>query len=117
MNLSLPEKLVKGDSFGLEGNLDVAITDWKIRCEIYDDVGQAIKLATENSGGSDDEIEITDGTNGIFVINVAKGLTDNFSDKGFIEIEVETNDIPTKRYTIHQGEISFKKQRIDWETP
>jgi len=72
MNLSLPEKLVKGDSFGLEGNLDVAITDWKIRCEIYDECGLCIKLATENTGGSDEQIKITDGTNGVFVINVAK---------------------------------------------
>lgn len=115
MNLLLPEKIVKGDTFSLEGTLDVAITDWKIRCQIDDDCGQVIKLATANSGGSDEQIEITDGTSGIFIITIAKTLTVNFADKAYIEIEVETDK--EQIYTIHQGEIQFKKQRIDWETP
>jgi len=117
MNLSLPEKLIKGDSFSLEGTLDVNITDWKIRCEIYDESGNSIKLATANSGGSDDDIEITDAENGIFVINVGKDETTNFDKKSFIEIEVETDDAVTKQFTAHQGQIEFEKQRIDWKIP
>jgi len=113
----LPETIYKGDSFSLEGTLDVDITDWKIRCEIYDDCGQCIKLATANSGGSVDQIEITDGTNGTFVINVAKDQTCNFADKAFIEIQVETNDTPTKEYTIHKSEFSLMKRQITWDAP
>jgi len=116
MNLVLPEILIKGDSFSLEGDLDVAMTDWKVRCEIYDESGNSIKLATANSGGSVDEIEITAPATGIFIINIAKDLTTNFANKSYIEIEVETNNTPTKKFTIHQGEIEFKEQRITWET-
>ena len=66
------QPITKGDSFSLEGDLNANMTDWKVRCEIYDDCGNCIKLATENSGGSDDEIEITDAANGLFIINIAK---------------------------------------------
>jgi hypothetical protein len=109
--------IVKGDSFSLEGNLKTPMTGWKLRCEIHDDCSNSIKLATENSGGDDDQIEITDETNGIFIINVAKNVTTNFNDKSFIEVEAETNDDPTKIFTIHQGEIRFKKQEITWTEP
>lgn len=107
--------IIKGDSFSLEGTLETDITGWKLRCEIYDDCGQVIKLATENSGGSDDDIEIIEEETGNFIINVAKNLTTNFATKSFIEIEAETAD--GKIYTIHQGEINFKEQRINWEEP
>lgn len=106
--------IVKGDSFSLEGDLDTSITDWKIRCEIYDNC-LSIKLATANSGGADADIEITDASKGQFIINVAKNLTTEFADKSFIEIEGETAE--GKIYTIHQGEINFKKERIDWTEP
>lgn len=111
------EKITKGDSFSLEGDLNSPMTDWKVRCEIYDDCGNCIKLATANSGGSDDEIEITDEANGLFIINVAKGLTTCFANKSFIEVEVETNDDPTKIFTIQQGEIAFSDEQITWDTP
>jgi len=117
MNLTLPAELVKGDSFSIEATLDRDMTNWKVRCEIYDEAGLYIQLATANSGGSDDDIEITDEANGVFLINVAKDTTTNFKDKAFIEIEVETNDSPTKQYTIYQGEIDFKDEKIDWKEP
>jgi hypothetical protein len=115
---SIPIKpIVKGDSFQLEGTLDAIITGWKIRCEIYDECGKYIKLATANSGGADEQIEITDGTNGVFLITVAKNLTTCFDKNSFIEIEAETNDSPTKIFTINKGEIIFIDERITWETP
>ena len=116
MNLVLPEKFVKSDSFSLEGDLDTSMIDWIIRCEIYDGCN-SIKLATANSGGSNAQIEITDASKGVFIITVAKDLTTLFSNKGYIEIEVETNDNPTKKYTIHKGEIEFEDEQIDWDTP
>lgn len=117
MKLTLPEKIIKGDSFSLEGDLDSAMTSWKIRCEIYDNGGLYIRLATLNSSGSDDDILITDASAGEFIINVGKNLTTNFTDKGYIEIEVETNDDPTKIYTIYQGEIEFSDEKITWTDP
>ena len=111
------EPIVKGDTILLEGTLGEDITNWKIRCEIYDDCSNSIKLATGNSGGSNDQISITDATNGVFLITVAKDLTTCFDDKSFIEIEMETDDTPSQQFTVQQGEIDFAKEQITWKTP
>lgn len=115
MNSKPITDIVKGDTFSLEGDLDTDMTDWKVRCEIYDECGQCIKLATVNSGGSDEQINITNASEGLFIINVAKDLTTCFADRSFIEIEGETSD--SKIFTIHQGEINFLPERITWDTP
>lgn len=107
--------VVLGDSINLEADLDQNITNWKIRCEIYDNCGHCIKLASLNSGGSDSQIEIFDSVNGIFIIHVLKNLTTNFEKKSFIEIEAETDG--TEIFTIHQGNIIFSEEKITWETP
>jgi len=80
---------VKGDTIELEVTVNVDITGWELRCEIYDKSGSSIKLANLASGGGNSQIEITDATNGVFLITVAKDLTTNFEDKSFIEIERE----------------------------
>ena len=117
MNSTPIKPVVKGDSFEIEGTLASVITDWKLRCEIYDTCGLCIKLATLNSSGADNQIEITDGANGKFLITVAKNLTTNFDKDSFIEIEAETSDSPTKILTIHQGRITFLKEEITWTDP
>lgn len=111
------EPIVKGDTILLEGTLGEDITGWKIRCEIFDDCSNNIKLATENSGGADNQIEITDAVNGVFLITVAKNLTTCFADKSFIEIEMETTDNPTQIFTVQQGEIDFTNEQITWTDP
>ncbi len=107
--------IAKSDTINLEADLNTNMTGWKVRCEIYDDSGHCIRLATANTGGSDNQIEITDAPNGIFLIKVLKTLTKCFDDRSFIEIEVETDT--DEVHTVHQGEIQFKKERIDWITP
>ncbi len=107
--------IAKSDTINLEADLNTNMTGWKVRCEIYDDSGNCIRLATANTGGADTQIEITDAPNGIFLIKVLKTLTKCFDNKSFIEIEVETNI--DEVHTVHQGEIQFKKERIDWVTP
>ncbi len=116
---SIPIKpIVKGDFFQIEGTLvGSVITDWKLRCEIYDTCGNCIKLATLNSGGANAQIEVTDGENGVFIITIAKNLTTNFDKDSFIEIEVETDDTPTKIFTINQGRIIFLDEEITWTSP
>ena len=113
--MSQIDKIPKGDNINLEADFDEIITNWKIRCEIWDDSGNCIKLATLNSGGSDTQIEITDGVNGIFIIKVAKNLTTCFDDRSFIEIEMETDQ--EEIHTPYQSEINFKKERITWTDP
>jgi hypothetical protein len=109
--------LIKGDTIILEGTLNTVITGWKVRCEIYDRKGGSIKLASANSGGSDDQIKILDALTGKIQITVSKQLTTKFEDRSYIEVEFETNDTPSKIFTALQDEISFKCSRIDWEIP
>ena len=112
--------IVKGDTIYLECNFCEDITGWKIRCEISDESGNSIKLATANSGGSDDGIEITDATSGEFAIKVAKNLTTDFDDNSNIEIEVDTgNDVAgeSEVLTVYQDTIIFEDQQITWTDP
>lgn len=110
-------KLIKGDSEIFDCDLDSDITGWKIRCEVSDDLKNTIKLATANSGGSNDEIEITNALKGKFQIKIKAGATTIFSDKAKLEIEVETTTLigglPEVK-TIFQGDITFKHQKITW---
>jgi hypothetical protein len=110
--------VVKGDTINLELSIGQNITGWKIRCEIYDDCGHCIKLATANSGGSNSQIEITNATEGEFTIKVAKELTTLFEDKSRIEIEVENTNAEVFTPIVgEENEIRFKKQQISWSTP
>ena len=110
------ENIVKGDSIDFTCTVtDTDISGWKIRCEIYDNDGNSIKLATANSGGSDDQIEITDSSEGEFTVHVDKEETTDFKDTARIEIEFELT--AEKLITGYQSIIAFKRERIEWETP
>jgi len=106
--------IVKGDNIDFECTIAENITNWKIRCEVYDG-GTPIKKATANSGGSDDQIEITDVINGKFTIKILKGETKDFNREANIEIECETNE--DKIFTVYQNTIIFLPEKIDWVTP
>lgn len=114
--------ITKGDTVNFECQIDLDsgqdISNWKIRCEIYDNCSNSIKLATANSGGSNSQIEVTDGLAGEFTIKISKASTKNFENKSFIEIEVENED--EEVFTPVAGEenqIIFTPQRITWVTP
>ena len=105
---------VKGDSIDLEVTANTSIANWEIRAELYDSNGGSVKLANTLAGGSDSEISVEDETEGVFTLHVASGLTDNFENDAYLEIErVDSDD---KKLTIFQGEIKFKNQQIDWST-
>lgn len=113
-------KRVKGDSFTLLIKVNDNITDWKIRCEIYDCAKHKIELATLNSGGSDDQIFITDVVNGKFSVYIPSGLTTDFEDNAKIELEADTGAIVggvSEILTIFQDEILFNNQKITWISP
>lgn len=116
------EGTVQGDTINLECSIDLesgeTLTNWKIRCEIYDECQHSIKLATANSGGSTSQIEITDADEGEFTIKIAKTLTDNFDKRANIEIEVENSSGELFTPIIgEENEIIFSKQKINWSTP
>jgi hypothetical protein len=119
----------KDDTIVLECSLPEDISGWKIRCEICDDLNHSIQLATANSGGSTDQIEVTleQPAKSEFLIKVPSGATHIFADNSAsetiqakIEIEVETGQTIAGKpeiLTIFDGFIDFKNQKIDWETP
>jgi len=110
--------IIKGDTINLELSIGQDITGWKIRAEIYDNEGHSIKLATANSGGSATQIEITDDTNGIFILHILKNTTTMFCDKASIEVEVEltTGEVFTP-ISGEENTIQFRNQKITWTTP
>lgn len=107
---------VIGDSIDFQCTLaDVDITGWKLRAELYDKSQHSVRKANTLSGGSDSQIEITDAANGKFNIYIAKGETDEFKTKAFLEIEGET--AAGKLYTIYQANVTLQEGQITWDTP
>lgn len=108
----------RSDSITINFIYDGDITNWKIRANIEDHSGHSLKLATANvTGGSNNQIEITDGENGNFNLYVAKDLTTNFDCEAELEIEVETTETvggETEKLTIKKLNIKFLEEKLDW---
>jgi len=109
------EGLIKGDSIILECKAGEDMTDWKVRAELWDADSIDIKKATANSGGSADQIEITEAIGGVFLIKIDAGETTEIADQANLEIEVETNE--GKIYTVLKSIVKFNDQKITWATP
>ena len=112
----------KGDTLQYEMTVDADITNWEIRAELVDKSGSSVKLATTNSGGSDDQIEKTtvSASESVFLMKFPSGETDDFTDKCTLEVEIDTGSTvggAAEIYTIFSGEISLKTQTIDWTDP
>lgn len=106
---------VKGDSLSFECEIELDLTGYKIRAELYDNKGVSIQKATLNSGGADDQILVTDATNGLFTIYVDAGETTNIKSEAWLEIEVESSTgIIT---TVFQQYLDFSKEKITWSVP
>lgn len=114
---------VKGDTIQLTITVDDDITNWKIRAELYDDDETSIQLATENAGGSDNQISKTTMAAGLstFLIKVASGLTTNIADKAYLEIEVDTgSDVGGEDEILTilpKMTLEFTDEQITWTTP
>lgn len=106
---------VKGDTIKIRFTVNTDITDWKIRCSIYDSCSHSIKLASANSGGSTSEISIENASAGIFLVVVAKDLTNCYDEKSFIEVELENTD--GEVFTVYQSNLTLKEQHLTWTTP
>jgi len=111
----------KGDTLQYEMTVDADITNWKIRAELVDKSNSSVKLATTNSGGSDDQIEKTTvASESVFLMKFPSGETDDFSDKCTLEVEIDTGSTvggEAEIYTIFSGVINLKTQTIDWTDP
>ena len=102
IDISLPTKLFRGNNINIGCHLDIDLTDYIIRAELFDRFGKSILLSSED----DEQIEIIDdGEDGNFVIYVAKDSTNLFHLISYIEIEVEDGD--GKVQTVYFAPIQF----------
>jgi hypothetical protein len=93
IDISVADKLFRGNSIDIGCHVNLDLSDYKIHCEIFDQFYSSIHLDTENVvGGSDDQIEIIDEEDGTFVIHIAKDTTTNFHLFSYIEIDIEDKD-------------------------
>lgn len=113
---------LKGDSLQFEISFPQSIQDWKIRASLYDKYGNNIKLATSNSGGSDDQIKKTlIGTSSSkFVIYVPSNITNNWDDVIDLEIKIDTGEVVGGVERIVGKKIqniNLLNSEIDWTDP
>jgi len=101
LDLSLPNKLFRGNNIDIGCHLDIDLTDYIIRAELFDRFGNSILLSSED----DEQIEIIDEEDGSFVIYVSKDSTNLFHLISYLEIEVEDKD--GKVQTVYFAPIQF----------
>jgi hypothetical protein len=101
IDISLPNKLFRGNNIDIGCHLDIDLTDYIIRAELFDRFGSSILLSSED----DEQIEIIDEEDGTFVIYVAKDSTNLFHLISYLEIDVEDED--GKVQTVYFAPIQF----------
>lgn len=95
------EPIFKGDSLYIIVVLDETITsNYKITAKVYDESGNELILKTENNGGAEGEVSILILSSGTFRINIDKNLTTDFDNKTKVQIEVETDETPSRLNTM-----------------
>ena len=104
------EDIYKGDSIEFECTADENITDYKIKCAVWDKA-VLISKATANAGGADTQIKITNAVTGIFSVYIIKGETASMERISQIEIEMETPG--GKSYTVYREYINFQDSKIN----
>jgi len=115
INITLPVLIAKGDSASIDCQINADITDFEVRCQIYDNDGNILKLANSDSGGSDNQIEMVNPSIGEFTIYITKDTTDNFKTNSYIEIEIEDTD--GKVSTLYKDNFIFIEEDLTWVTP
>jgi len=105
-SLSLPHNLFYSDDIDIGVHVNMDLSDYKIRAEILNQLSSSVSLASLAAGGSDDEIEfVDDGTDGNFIIHIAKNTANSPVFKSYLEIDIE--DIDGHVQTIYYGALSF----------
>jgi len=115
ISVTLPDSISAGDAMDIPCDVSGDLIGYKIRCEIFDNDGEEIKLGNTAAGGSETQIANTVLSQGKFLIQVASDLTTDFNPLSFIEIEIENVD--GEKYTIYKSQIEIKQQELNWETP
>jgi hypothetical protein len=101
IDISLPNKLYRGNNIEIGCHLDIDLTDCIIKAEIFDRFYSSLHLSSE----VDTEIEIIDEEDGTFVIHVDKDKTNLFHLISYIEITLVDSD--EKEFTVYFSPIQF----------
>lgn len=102
LDISLPNKLFRGNNIDIGCHLDIDLSDCTIKAEIFDRFYSSLHLSSVN----DEEIEIIDADKGTFVIHIAKDTTNLFHLISYIEITLIDSD--DKEFTVWFSPIKFE---------
>ena len=101
IDISLPNKIYRGNNIQIGCHLDIDLTDCVIKAEIFDRFYSSLHLSSEVAT----EIEIVDEEDGTFVIHVDKDSTNLFHLISYIEITLIDSD--SKEFTVYFAPIQF----------
>ena len=111
---------IKGCTISLQITVDQDITDWKIKAKFYDVGSNSKILKSSEAGGSDEEIEKTTkgASSSVFVIKMPAYETQDWEDKAYLEIKIDTGDDVGGEDEIlpaFKEQIKFEDSDLDWE--
>jgi hypothetical protein len=102
IDISLPNKIYRGNNIEIGCHLDIDLTDCIIKAEIFDRFYSSLHLSSEVAT----EVEVIDEEDGTFVIHVDKDSTNLFHLVSYIEITLIDSD--SKEFTVYFGVIKFQ---------
>lgn len=108
-------QLTEGDTEDIFFDINTDISTWDFSVLIWDNSSPENSVSKQTaglSGGSVDEIEITDGPNGLFTLKIEAGDTVGLDGDIRMEVQGITADSIPKKYTIYKDFIKFRKQKI-----
>ena len=105
-SLTMPTKVYRKNSLDIGVHVNVDLTNYKIKAEIFDRFYSSLLLKTANYGGADNQIMITDAAKGNFDIHVATDKTTLFHLIAYLEITLI--DADGNEYTCYFGCLKFE---------
>jgi len=115
MNSNMLDGRFKGDTINFYKRVNVNLTNYKIRAEVFDISGRSLKLANTAAGGSDSQIKITNALKGRFTVIVPAGNLYYWNDQSWIEIQLESST--GSIFTIDKEYLHTAYRKINWQTP
>ncbi|MCX6711634.1 MAG: hypothetical protein NT139_01175 [Candidatus Woesearchaeota archaeon] len=105
MDISIPNKIFRGNNFDIDCHINVNLSTYKIHAELFDRFYSSIELDTTNNGGASGEITVDSGSGGTFQLHFAKDLTTLFHLISYLEITLI--DVIGKEQTVWFDVIKF----------
>jgi hypothetical protein len=88
-SLTMPNKVYRKNTLDIDVHVNVDLTNYSIKAEIFDRFYSSLLLQTANRpGGADNQIKITGATNGNFTIHIATDKTTLFHLISYLEVTI-----------------------------